>query len=77
MEDSRPIDVLPALESVTIPTEVLAADPARGAFVDADLVSELAGRVPWLSVRLCEGCGHSILRERPDAVVEAVGTPPG
>lgn len=77
LADNRPWDVTAPLEEITVPVEILVANPELGGLLDPALAEGFARRNPWVSHRMLERCGHSIQREDPDAVVDAVGTPPG
>lgn len=70
LRDNAPWHHLDLLGACTMPTVVLAADPAVGAMFAVDHAAGMADR-PGFEVRVATGSGHSIQRERPDLVVAA------
>jgi pimeloyl-ACP methyl ester carboxylesterase len=71
LDHNDPWDVVPLLERSTARVHLLAADPDIGGTLAPSLAATLAdgGRV---TAEVVAGAGHSIHRERPDAVRAAV-----
>ncbi len=69
--DNAPWRFAGLLRHTTVPTTVLAADPALGASFSAGLGAELASANPGLTVRTVIGAGHSIHRDQPATVLAA------
>jgi pimeloyl-ACP methyl ester carboxylesterase len=71
LDDNDPWDLTVGVERWRARVHLLAADPALGATLEGALAEELAdgGRI---TTELVAGAGHSIHRDRPDAVTAAV-----
>lgn len=75
LEHNDPWDVAGLTPRWQARVHLLAAEPARGGLLDPELAAAVAetstpqGRV---TASVVAGCGHSIQRERPDVVSEAV-----
>jgi pimeloyl-ACP methyl ester carboxylesterase len=72
LADNRPWWYLDLLSDVRIPTVILAADPMRGTMFDPTIADELARRNVRITTRVVPGAGHSIHREVPDLVLDAL-----
>lgn len=72
LADNRPWWYLDLLSDVRIPTVILGADPARGTMFDPTIADELARRNVRITTRVVAGVGHSIHREAPDLVLDAL-----
>ena len=70
--DNRPWDFVGALEVLPVPAHVLGADPLAGGIFDPALGLELAEARPHVTYEMAVGHGHSIHRENPTVVVDAV-----
>lgn len=68
--DNDPWDVTAAVARWRMPVHLLAADPARGGLLPPALAQRFAS--PTVTVQTVTGCGHSIHRERPDVLADAV-----
>jgi pimeloyl-ACP methyl ester carboxylesterase len=69
-EDNDPWDVTAAASHWQARVHLLAADPARGGLLPPALAQGLTS--PSVSAQTVVGCGHSIHRERPDVLIEAI-----
>jgi pimeloyl-ACP methyl ester carboxylesterase len=72
LRDNRPWDYAGLLEQATSPVVVLAADERAGGMLDPALGRRVSANNPRVSYRRIEGAGHSLHRDRPQVVVEAV-----
>lgn len=72
LADNRPWWYLDLLSDVHRPTLILGADPALGAMLDPTIADELARRNARITTRVVAGVGHSIHREAPDVVLDAL-----
>lgn len=72
LRDNAPYHHLGLLEMLDVPVLILGSDPVHGALFAPGAMDRVSnGRVTY---RMVVGAGHSLQRERPDAVVEAVQT---
>ncbi len=69
--DNAPWQFTGMIRDTTVPTNVLAADPALGAAFRAGLGPELTSANPGVRVRTVLGAGHSIHRDQPGTVLAA------
>lgn len=72
LADNRPWWYLDLLSDVRVPTVILGADPARGTMFDPTIGDEVARRNVRISTQVVPGVGHSIHREAPDLVLDAL-----
>ncbi|MFP4635218.1 MAG: alpha/beta fold hydrolase [Nitriliruptoraceae bacterium] len=73
LDDTDPWDLSSGAARWQARVELLAADPAAGdALLDAELAYHLA-ELPGVTAQVVAGAGHSIHRDAPEAVAEAVG----
>lgn len=69
LRDNAPYHHLEMLDRLEIPVSILGSDPDRGAFFTAEAMDVVTNRL--VTFRMVAGAGHSLQRERPDAVVDA------
>ncbi|MFW6009827.1 MAG: alpha/beta fold hydrolase [Actinomycetota bacterium] len=73
LDDTDPWDLSSGAARWQARVELLAADPAAGdALLDAGLAHHLA-ELPGVTAQVVAGAGHSIHRDAPEAVADAVG----
>lgn len=73
LDDNDPWDLAPSSSRWQARVHLLAADPLRGGLLEPELARRLAEAAPaTVSYGVVAGCGHSIQRERPEAVASAV-----
>ena len=72
LRENRPWDYAELLAHTQTPTLVLGADPAAGGMLDPRLARRLAADSARVSYRELPGVGHSIHRDRPQLVIDAV-----
>jgi pimeloyl-ACP methyl ester carboxylesterase len=72
LRENRPWDYAGLLAQSRTPTLVLGADPAAGGMLDPRLARRLAADSAQVSYRELGGVGHSVHRDRPQLVIEAV-----
>lgn len=72
LEDNQPYHHLGRLEKVDIPTKVIGADPEVGALFTPEHGAAAMTANSNVTYQLAKGSGHSIHREDPHEVVEAV-----
>jgi pimeloyl-ACP methyl ester carboxylesterase len=65
-------DVREAFLALTVPTLVLAADPAVNSLFTGPAIDELVAANPHVSVRVIEGAGHSLHRDKPAETLAAL-----
>lgn len=70
-DDNDPWDVTQHVPTWSARIHLLVADPLRGGLLDPDHAEELADGAR-VSAEVVGDCGHSIQRERPDVVADAV-----
>lgn len=63
---NQPWDVRADAARLTIPTHVIAADPAVYSIFTGDLAASVLATNPQISMSVVEGAGHSLHRDRPD-----------
>ncbi len=63
---NEPWDVTDAVSRLTVPTHVLASDPAVYSIFTAPLSTEMLAANPRITMSVVEGAGHSPHRDRPD-----------
>jgi pimeloyl-ACP methyl ester carboxylesterase len=69
LRDNAPYHHLGLLDSIDAPVHILGSDPAHGALFAPGAVHRTSNtRMTYLMI---EGAGHSLQRERPDAVIQA------
>lgn len=69
--DTSPWDFRDEVRRWAVPVTVLAADPAMGAYVDADMVA-LLSQAPNATVTVVAGADHSVHRAKPAEVLDAL-----
>ena len=72
LRENRPWDYSELLARTESPALVLGADPAAGGMLDPNLAAGLAARNEQVTYRQLSGVGHSIHRDRPQAVIDAL-----
>jgi pimeloyl-ACP methyl ester carboxylesterase len=72
LRENRPWDYSELLVRTQSPVLVLGADPAAGGMLDPTLAAGLAARNEQVTYRKLSGVGHSIHRDRPQAVIDAL-----
>jgi pimeloyl-ACP methyl ester carboxylesterase len=72
LRENRPWDYAELLTHARTPTLVLGADPAAGGMLDPRLARRLATENARVTYRELAGVGHSIHRDRPELVVDAI-----
>lgn len=72
LADNRPWWYLDLLSNVTTPTTLVCADPDRGALLDPVIGEEIARRNARVTAVVVPGAGHSLHRDDPDAVIDAL-----
>lgn len=70
--DNRPWDLVGALEALPVPVHVLGADPLAGGIFDPVLGIGLAEAHPHITYEMAVDHGHSVHRENPSVIVDAV-----
>jgi pimeloyl-ACP methyl ester carboxylesterase len=63
---NRPWDVRADAALLTVPTHVIAADPAVYSIFAGDLAAEVRTANPHISMSVVAGAGHSLHRDRPE-----------
>ncbi|WP_217181893.1 alpha/beta fold hydrolase [Streptomyces sp. AC495_CC817] len=66
---NRPWDVRAEAARLTVPTHVIAADPAVFSLFAGDAAAEILAANPRLTMSVVEGAGHSLHRDRPEESV--------
>ena len=72
LRDNRPWDHGHLLAGVDVPVTILVADPAAGGMLGPARAAELADANPRVATRQLAGVSHSIQRDRPDLVIDAI-----
>lgn len=72
LRENRPWDYAELLALTRTPTLVLGADPAAGGMLDPRLARRLAADSAQVTYRELAGVGHSIQRDRPQLVIDAL-----
>lgn len=72
LRDNRPWGYSELLARAQSPVLVLGADPAAGGMLDPALARQLAARNARVTYRLLSGSGHSVHRDRPKQVIDAL-----
>jgi pimeloyl-ACP methyl ester carboxylesterase len=72
LRENRPWDYARLLAQTRTPTLVLGADRAAGGMLDPRLARRLAADSAHVSYRELTGVGHSVHRDRPQLVVDAI-----
>jgi pimeloyl-ACP methyl ester carboxylesterase len=70
--DNPEWNVLDAARRLTTPTLLLGGDPAVSALLAVDTAEALVAANPHIEYRMVAGAGHSVHRDRPDLVIEAI-----
>ena len=65
-------NVLEAARALDVPTLILGADPSVSSLLPIATAKALVAANPLVEYRLIEGAGHSVHRDRPDVVIEAI-----
>ena len=65
-------NVLEAARALDVPTLILGADPSVSSLLPIATAEALVAANPLVEYRLVEGAGHSVHRDRPDVVIEAI-----
>ncbi|WEK60429.1 MAG: alpha/beta hydrolase [Candidatus Microbacterium colombiense] len=66
---NQPWDVRAAAAALTVPTHVIAADPAVYSIFTGDLAAEVLAANPLISMSIVAGAGHSLHRDKPEESV--------
>ncbi|GAT74035.1 alpha/beta fold hydrolase [Microbacterium hydrocarbonoxydans] len=66
---NRPWDVRPEAARLTVPTHVIASDPAIYSLFTGEPAAEILAANPLLTMSVVEGAGHSLHRDRPEESV--------
>jgi pimeloyl-ACP methyl ester carboxylesterase len=72
LRQNRPWDYAHLIAYTQTPTLVLGADPAAGGMLDPRLARRLAADNMHVTYRELTGVGHSVHRDRPQLVIDAV-----
>jgi pimeloyl-ACP methyl ester carboxylesterase len=72
LRDNRPWRYSELLGRVQTPVLVLGADPSAGGMLDPALARRLAARNGQVTYRIVAGSGHSVHRDRPQSVIDAL-----
>ncbi|MFZ4893915.1 alpha/beta fold hydrolase [Plantibacter sp. Mn2098] len=70
---NQPWDVRPSALALTVPTFVIAADPAVYSLFTGRLAAEVLAGNPRISMTVIVGAGHNVQRERPAETMKAIG----
>ena len=70
--DNLTWNVLDAARAIAVPTLILGADPAVYSLLATDTAEALVAANPQVEYRVVEGAGHSVHRDNPDLVIEAI-----
>jgi len=65
-------NVLEAARALDVPTLILGGDPSVSSLLPIATAEALVAANPLVEYRLVEGAGHSVHRDRPDVVIEAI-----
>lgn len=71
-DDNAPWDLRHVVAGLTVPVDLVSADPAIDATLDPAIGRSLAALNPLVEWRLAPGCGHCIQREDPVFVLDAI-----
>lgn len=63
---NQPWDVRAEARALTVPTHVIAADPAVYSIFTGDLADEVLAANPLVTMSIVEGAGHSLHRDKPE-----------
>ncbi|ALG08332.1 hypothetical protein AOZ06_16710 [Kibdelosporangium phytohabitans] len=72
MRDNAPWHYLPDVGALPVPTLILGADPAVGAVFGPDLGDVVAAANAGIEYRVVPNAGHSVHRDAPEDVLEAI-----
>ncbi|HXF36678.1 MAG TPA: alpha/beta fold hydrolase [Actinomycetota bacterium] len=72
LRDNAPWSFAHVAQALVVPTMILGADPGVGGLLDPRLGERLAAGNPRISFRVVAGAAHSIQREEPGVVLDAV-----
>jgi pimeloyl-ACP methyl ester carboxylesterase len=72
IQDNLPWHFAELAHRITVPTTILAGDPAAGGLFALDLGEQLTRKNPNITVRTVAGAGHSVHRDNPAAVIAAL-----
>jgi pimeloyl-ACP methyl ester carboxylesterase len=72
LRDNRPWEFSHLLARAQSSVLILGADPAAGGMLEPDLARRLAARNRHVSYRMLPGAGHSVHRDRGQAVIDAL-----
>ncbi|ONI89342.1 hypothetical protein ALI144C_05220 [Actinosynnema sp. ALI-1.44] len=72
MRDNAPWHYLADVETLATPTLILGADPAVGAVFGPDLGGTAAAANTAIEYRIVPNAGHSVHRDAPEAVLDAI-----
>lgn len=63
---NQPWDVRDAASALTVPTHVIAADPAVYSIFTGDLAAQTLASNPLITMSIVAGAGHSLHRDKPE-----------
>lgn len=66
---NQPWDVRPYAERLSVPTHVIAADPAVYSIFTGELAAEVLAANPRITMSVVPGAGHSLHRDKPEESV--------
>lgn len=69
VEQNDPWDVTEAVRALTVPTHVLAADPALSSVITGELAARMLNDNDRISMSVVSGAGHSLHRDRPEDTI--------
>nr|WP_042195166.1 alpha/beta hydrolase [Kibdelosporangium sp. MJ126-NF4]CEL21748.1 hydrolase [Kibdelosporangium sp. MJ126-NF4]CTQ92528.1 hydrolase [Kibdelosporangium sp. MJ126-NF4] len=72
MRENAPWHYLADVEALAVPTLILGADPAAGGVFGPNLGDAVAAANTGIEYRVVAEAGHSVHRDAPDAVLEAI-----
>jgi pimeloyl-ACP methyl ester carboxylesterase len=63
---NQPWDVRAEVKTLSVPTHVIAADPAVYSIFTGELADEVLASNPGITMSVVEGAGHSLHRDKPE-----------
>ena len=70
--DNPTWNVLEAARALTVPTLILGGDPAVYSMLATDTAEALVAANPLVEYRVVDGAGHSVHRDKPAVVIDAI-----
>ncbi len=71
-DDNDPWDLFDVVAGLSVPVELVSADPGIDAALPPATGRALAAANPLVHWQLASGCGHCIQREHPELVIDAI-----